>query len=69
MTFKTVQDIKSAVDNGQKVIHHNNAYRVIKDDLGQYLIYCTLNGFCIELTWRDGVTLNGKLEDFKIIKD
>jgi hypothetical protein len=66
MQITTVNDIKKAVDNGLNVYHHNKAYKVIKDDLGQYLIYCTLNGYCIGLTWRDNKTLNGKIDNFFI---
>ena len=60
----TLDEIKSEIDKGHKVYHHNKAYQVIKDDIGQYLIYCNLNGYVIGLTWRDGITLNGKEQDF-----
>jgi hypothetical protein len=66
MQLKSVSDIKKAVDSGLSVYHNNNAYKVIKDQLGQYLIYCTLNGYTIGLTWRDNKTLNGKINDFFI---
>ena len=56
----TLDEIKKAVDEGRFVYWGNEAYKVIKDDVGQYLIKCTLNGDLIGLTWRDGVTLNGK---------
>ena len=36
-------------------------WEVIKDKIGQFLIVCK-TGYCIGLTWKDGVTLNG--EDF-----
>ena len=65
--MKNVEEIKQAVDSGKKVIWCNPAYEVIKDSVGQYLIHCTLNDNYICLTWRDGTTLNGKLEEFKII--
>lgn len=60
----TLDEIKKAVDEGKIVHWGNEAYKVIKDDVGQYLIKCTLNNDLIGLTWRDGVTLNGKEEEF-----
>jgi 3-methyladenine DNA glycosylase Tag len=68
MQYTTVKELKKAVDNGVKVYHHNTAYEVIKDDLGQYFIHCTLNGYAVGLTWRDNKTLNGKIEDFYSIE-
>lgn len=62
----SVGDIKKAVDDGHDVFHQNSAYRVIKDNIGQYLITHS-NGFAIGLTWRDGITLNGKLDEFIIV--
>lgn len=56
--------IKRAVDKGLTVHWKNNAYTVIKDSIGQYLIKCALNNSCIGLTWQDGITLNGKETDF-----
>jgi hypothetical protein len=53
--------IRQAVDEGKTVYAGTLAYQVIKDNIGQYLIFCTLNDYCIGLTWRDGVTLNGKV--------
>lgn len=60
------EEIKKAVDEGKTVHWSHEGYSVIKDNLGQYLIYCSINGYCIGLTWRDGVTLNGKEQDFYI---
>lgn len=60
----TVEEIKTAVDSGKRVYWANKAYEVIKDEIGQYLIHCTINDHYIGLTWRDGVTLNGKEEEF-----
>lgn len=62
----TLDDIKQAVNDGQTVCWSNIAYTVIKDDRDQWLIECCLNGHCIGLTWDDGVTLNGKPEQFFI---
>lgn len=60
----TAQQIKQAVDKGSTVYWSNPAYQVIKDRNNEYLIKCTLNNHCIGLTWADGVTLNGKEEEF-----
>ena len=63
-----IKEIKKAVDEGQKVCWSNPAYDVIKDDIGQYLIKCNLNGHCIGLHGLKGTKyenqLNGKEEDF-----
>lgn len=59
-----LQQIKTAVDNGLIVHWANKGYKVIKDNKGQYFIVS--NGFFIGLTWQDGVTLNGKEEQFYI---
>ena len=61
-----LQEIKDAIAQGKKVHWSNRAYDVIKDKIGQYLIVCNLNDYCIGLTWQDGVTMNGKEEDFFI---
>ncbi len=63
----TGKEIKQAVDSGQQVCYSNAMYRVIKDKAGQYLIIHTLNGSCVGLTGRDGLTLNGNSELFYII--
>ena len=62
----TLDEIKSAVDQGQIVNCQNSLYTVIKDKLGRYLIKCSTNDDCIGLTWLDGATLNGKPEHFYI---
>lgn len=59
----TVEQIKSAVDNGMIVNWENPMYTVVKDNNGKYLIKCG-NGSSIGLTWQDCTTLNGKEEDF-----
>lgn len=63
----TVDEIKSAVDNGKEVHWKNELYQVVKDNKNQYLIKCISNNHCIGLTWVDDVTLNGKEEDFYIV--
>lgn len=60
----TLDEIKAAVLAGKKVHWANTAYRVIRDNIGQWLIVCDLNDHCIGLTWRDDVTVNGKPEQF-----
>lgn len=58
----TLEQIKQAVNNGQAVYWMTTRYKVIKDG-DNYLIMCD-NGYCIGLTWVDGVTLNGKENEF-----
>lgn len=60
-----MDEIRSAVDAGDTVHWQSEAYRVVRDSLGRYLITCQLaNGSCIALTWADNKTLNGKEEEF-----
>lgn len=67
----TLQEIKEALDNGQKVFWSNKGYEVIKDvikrpnkeDVVQYLIHCNINDTYIGLTHKDGVTMNCNSED------
>lgn len=59
----TLEEIKKAVDEGKTVYWSDEAYKVIKDDIGQYFIKY-ICGDLIGLTRRDGVTLNGKEEEF-----
>lgn len=67
----TLEEIKAAVRAGKTVCHGTRAYEVrlsqYRDGSGeQWLIVCTFNDYAIGLTWRDGVTMNGKPEDFFI---
>ncbi len=59
----TLEEIKSAVNEGKTVYCQSAAYQVIKDSKNQWLIKCS-NGHYIGLTWTDEVTMNGKEEDF-----
>lgn len=59
-----LDEIKAAVLAGKTVHWASEAYRVIRDSVGQWLIVCDMNGDCTGLTWRDGVTVNGKPEQF-----
>ena len=38
-----VQEIKKHIDNGHHVTINNGAYKLIKDNLNQYLIICLSN--------------------------
>lgn len=55
--------IKAAVDSGVTVYADTLAYHVIKDDIGQYLIHCTVNDSYIGLHGMEGTkyaeVLNG----------
>jgi len=64
-----LQQIKQAISEGKKVYWSSLLYEVIYDDKNKdYLIKCTSsNGHSIGLTWTDGVTMNGKEEDFYIL--
>ena len=59
--LNSLAQIKEAVNEGKTVCAGSSAYRVIKDNLGQFLIKYIYSDYCIGLTWRDGVTLNAKL--------
>lgn len=64
----TLSEIKEAVDSGKTVCWSNDRYKVIKGKF-DYLIGFDIGGRqenYIGLTWRDGVTLNGKEEEFYI---
>lgn len=50
--FNSIDEIKAAVNCGEVVYVNSKAYQVIKDRLGQYLIKCLLNDYCVGLTWR-----------------
>lgn len=61
-----LQEIKRAVLSGQTVHWANRGYVVHHDCHGEWSIVCTMNCNAIGLTWRDGVTLNGRESDFFI---
>lgn len=60
----TLEEIKAAVDAGQTVHWSSRGYVVVKDSLGRYHIKFITNGHCIGLTWADGLTMNGRPEEF-----
>ncbi len=66
MRMMTAEDIKKAINAGHKVFWNNTYYPVIKDNIGQFLITCTMTDYCVGLTWQDGVTLNGDNKAFFI---
>ena len=61
-----VEEIKKAVDDGKLVFWKNSSYRVIKDNLNQYLIQYTPNKHCVGLTNKKGV-LNENEKNFYTI--
>ena len=67
--FTCAQDIRDAVDAGKQVRWEHDGYHVTKTKWGEYLIVCQSNQHAIGLTWSDGTTLNGKLQDFYILED
>ena len=62
----TLEEIKTAVDAGDRVHWVNSGYVVTRDDLGQYFITFMRNGSAIGLTGRDGTLLNGEPDEFFI---
>jgi hypothetical protein len=60
----TLDEIKQAIAEGRKVYHGSKNYEVIRDNIGQYLIVCSFNGYTIGLTHSDKQTMNGKEADF-----
>jgi len=63
-----LQEIKQAIEDGKTVNWSNSLYEVVKSKYGKLLIWCKHNDHYIGLTWKDGVTMNGKEEDFFIKK-
>ena len=64
----TLKEIKNAVDEGCTVCWKNEAYLVKKWSDG-YNIVNQYNDHAIGLTWTDDTTMNGKEEDFYILKN
>jgi hypothetical protein len=62
----TLDEIKAAVAAGKTVHWGNESYRVMVDNLGQWLIHRAANDWTVGLTHRDGVTLGGAEEEFFI---
>jgi hypothetical protein len=69
-TLKTLADIKDAVRAGQSVRCGNDLYQVVETRQGDdFQIVCLFNGYAIGLTHTDGVTLNGRIEEFYVKED
>jgi len=62
-----IAEIKQAVDDGKNVYWASDAYKVIKDNIGHYLICSTFNNYCIGLTNQVGDELNGREDQFYIV--
>ena len=60
-----LDEIKQAVSNGKTVHWANELYTVVKWTNG-YHILCSSNDHAIGLTHRDGITMNGREEQFYI---
>ena len=66
----TLTEIQRAVQQGLPVHRQSPGYLVEQAHRdGKCLIRCLSTGHCIGLTWADGLTLNGKEEDFFIGAD
>ena len=62
-----LQEIQDAVTSGKAVCWATDNYDVIKSlKNNQYYIVCNRNQSTTGLTWRDGITLNGKESEFYI---
>jgi hypothetical protein len=61
-----LKEIKRAVDSGLSVCWSHDSYDVLKNSEGWYYVKCNRNNHINGLTWRDGVTMNGKECDFFI---
>jgi hypothetical protein len=60
-----VEEIVEAVDAG-KTVHWSSVNYVVENSAAGYMILSKTNNHRIGLTWMDGVTLNGKEEEFYI---
>ena len=60
-TLFSIADIKAAVDAGKDVRCGSDSYKVIRDSIGQYLIVCSFNDYCIGLHGREGTEYADKL--------
>lgn len=63
-----LQEIKSAIAAGNTVCWKNPMY-VVRKNGNLYDVECTANGDSVGLTWIDGVTMEGKEEDFFVMND
>jgi len=58
-----LQEIKSAIEAGKTVCWSNDGYIVEKAGKNYYVV-SQQNGYTTGLTWLDGVTLNGREDQF-----
>jgi hypothetical protein len=59
--LNTIQEIKEAVNQGKTVYSESSLYQVIKDTKGQFLIKCSINGYCIGLHGAEGTPYENQL--------
>lgn len=64
-TLISIAEIKKAVDDGKEVYCDNDSYRVLKDGIGQYLIVCSMNNYCIGLHGMEGTKYENQLNGTK----
>lgn len=65
----SLDDIQTAIYNGYTVYWKNRGYEVIKDKIGQYLIKCTANSYCVGLTRTDGTLIEDPKHFFLGLED
>jgi len=63
----TLDEIKSAVDEG-KIVYWKNPMYLVKKNGVHYDVECQFNGDTSGLTWQDGVTMDYDETDFFIEK-
>ena len=67
----TVEEIKTAIDNGNHVFWQSVMYEVIGNRKDGYLIRCRQNNHCIGLHGMEGTkyenVLNGEEKDFYVV--
>ena len=66
INIMTLQEIKTAVKAGKTVHWVNEGYIVAVNKYDNWFITFKANQSAIGLTWRDGVTMNGKESEFYI---
>lgn len=63
----TLAEIKKAVRSGKTVHWASEGYDVVYSHKEWYIV-CTQNNHTIGLTWIDGITMNGRPNEFYISK-
>lgn len=61
ITLNTIEEIKGAVDKGLTVKCDGDAYDVIRDAHGKYVIVCSINGYTISLQGLPGTKYANQL--------